>query len=66
MARKCRFTFLVDTAERDTINLVAAKLRRTPSDALRYLVHQAASELDVRHSASERQQRFQAHDRNGR
>ena len=61
MARRCRVTFLVDADEREVIKLVAAELRRTPSDALRYLVHQAAQELDVRPPAREAQPHSQVH-----
>ena len=64
MARTCRFTFLVDHDEREMISQIAVKLQRTPSDALRQLVHQAAHELDVKRSASETPQHSQAHDLN--
>jgi Ribbon-helix-helix protein len=46
MNRSNRFTILLTDAERELIEKLAAKLDRTPSDAVRRLIHFAGRILD--------------------
>lgn len=45
MARYERFTFLCDTSERRAIADLAARLQRSQSDAVRFVVIEAAKQL---------------------
>jgi hypothetical protein len=45
MARYERFTFLCDTNERQVIAQLAMQLQRSQSDAVRYVVVEAAKQL---------------------
>lgn len=45
MARYSRFTFLCDLDERQTIADLAARLQRSQSDAVRFVVIEAARQL---------------------
>ncbi len=47
MTRDERFTFLIDRAERQLITALARQLRRTESDAVRYVVIEAARALEA-------------------
>jgi hypothetical protein len=47
MARDERFTFLIDRDERRMITALAQRLRRTESDAVRYVVLEAARALET-------------------
>ncbi len=46
MARDERFTFLIDRDERRMISTLAQRLRRTESDAVRFVVLEAARALE--------------------
>ncbi len=46
MARNERFTFLIDENERRMISALAQRLRRTESDAVRFVVVEAAQALE--------------------
>lgn len=46
MARNERFTFLIDKDERRMITELAQRLRRTESDAVRFVVIEAAQALE--------------------
>lgn len=46
MARDERFTFLIDRDERQMISALAQRLRRTESDAVRFVVLEAARLLE--------------------
>ena len=52
MARYERFTFLCDKDERALIARLAARLRRSQSDAVRFLVVEAARELAEQNHAA--------------
>ena len=45
--RNERFTFLCDSYERRLIALLAKKLQRSQSDAVRFVVRNAAKELET-------------------
>jgi hypothetical protein len=45
MPREQRFTFVVDKAERRAITELAERLKRSESDAVRWVVTEAAREL---------------------
>jgi hypothetical protein len=47
MARDERFTFLIDRDERRMITALARRLRRTESDAVRFVVIEAARALET-------------------
>ena len=47
MKRDERFTFLINTEERKLIRELAKRLQRSESDAIRYIVVNAARELRV-------------------
>lgn len=47
MARDERFTFLLDRDERQIITALAQRLKRTESDAVRFVVLEAARALEV-------------------
>jgi hypothetical protein len=46
MQRPLRFTFICDEADRSAIATLSAKLARTQSDAVRWVVREAAKELE--------------------
>lgn len=46
--RKQRFTFLCNTQERQLLAALAKHLKRSQSDAIRWLVVEAAQELEVK------------------
>jgi hypothetical protein len=46
MTRTDRFTFLCDEFERQVITRLAIRLKRTQSDAVRYLIIQAMMEIE--------------------
>ena len=48
MARYTRFTFLCDDNERKMVAAIADRLQRTQSDAIRWLVINAAEQMGVR------------------
>lgn len=47
MARRGRFTFLCDENEREMIAALAVRLRRSRSDAVRFIIVEAAREMRV-------------------
>lgn len=52
MARFHRFTFVCDDDERALLEQIATRLQRSQSDAMRWLVRNAASELALNRPAS--------------
>ena len=52
MARKLRFTFLCNESKRKIIALIATRLSRSQSDALRQIIAQKAEELGIKAPSS--------------
>ncbi len=50
MARYQRFTFLLDKNERAQIVTLAERLRRSQSDAVRFVVLESARQLEAQHN----------------
>ena len=61
MARYERFTFLCNQYERALIAALAERLRRSQSDAVRFVVLEAASELDAQRDADQAAQKAGVH-----
>jgi hypothetical protein len=59
MARYTRFTFLCDASERRAIKSLADSLRRSQSDAVRFVVVAAARELSAVNHAGNQAQKYE-------